>query len=100
MARYNDKNDIKKEWLEGFSESLKRIAAMIDANTTFMGEHHVDSVAATHFKTAEEAREGLIKFCGAIQAGLAEDSFRPLEPEPPKKKDSKSQKGQSDPKRK
>lgn len=79
MTRYSDKSDIQKEWLLEFSNSLKRIAAMIDGNVDAMTTMKIESVAATHFKTAEEAVAGLVKFCGAVQSGLAEAVFEPRE---------------------
>ncbi len=68
---------------------------MIDGNVDAMATMKIESVSATHYKTAEDAVVGLIKFCGAVQSGLAEAAFEPKEqqkkksPQPPAQKDQK-----------
>lgn len=101
MSRYNDKTDIQREWLIDFSKSLRQVASMLEANAQSMEANEQASVAATHFKTAKDAMEGLVKFCGAISAGIAETSFHALQEseDQPKKTIRKNAKQASDQKK-
>jgi hypothetical protein len=103
MTRYTDKTDIEKTWLLELSKSLKKIAAMLDGNVESMAAMELERVSATHLKTAEVAISGLVKFCGAVQAGLAEAAFESMPTEQkrqPGKKAQQNSKPSPDQKRK
>lgn len=86
MARYTDKTPFTRKAIAEYAASLRRVAAMLDANVDLMEKDKIDSISATHFESSQVAIEKLTKFCGAITEAIADYKPEQQPPQPAKKK--------------